>query len=134
PNWHRIGLTLSLSPTNKIHEMAYSSLGFSLDDQSCCIGLLWWISTCCGPIIVGGALKMDAFGALASPEEENLITMPPTLGRSKPLISTFMGKNLIGQALFQLVVLLTLFNTFVLCQETELDPMGHLYIEIAALS
>lgn len=82
-------------------------------------------------------LIMDTFGALALATERptnDLMTKPP-VGRSKPLISNIMWRNLIAQALYQVAVLLTLqfrgksifdvdekvkntliFNTFVLCQ------------------
>ncbi|GMI79200.1 auto-inhibited Ca2+ ATPase 12 [Hibiscus trionum] len=82
-------------------------------------------------------LIMDTFGALALATERptnDLMTMPP-VGRSKPLISNIMWRNLIAQALYQVAVLLTLqfrgksifgvdekvkntliFNTFVFCQ------------------
>ncbi|XP_007030588.2 PREDICTED: calcium-transporting ATPase 12, plasma membrane-type [Theobroma cacao] len=82
-------------------------------------------------------LIMDTFGALALATErptDDLMTKPP-VGRSKPLISNIMWRNLIAQALYQVAVLLTLqfrgksvfgvdervkntliFNTFVFCQ------------------
>ncbi|KAK8633875.1 hypothetical protein V6N13_014710 [Hibiscus sabdariffa] len=82
-------------------------------------------------------LIMDTFGALALATERptnDLMTMLP-VGRSKPLISNIMWRNLIAQALYQVAVLLTLqfrgkaifgvdekvkntliFNTFVFCQ------------------
>ncbi|XP_022719165.1 calcium-transporting ATPase 12, plasma membrane-type-like [Durio zibethinus] len=82
-------------------------------------------------------LIMDTLGALALATERptnDLMTKPP-VGRSKPLISNIMWRNLIAQALYQVAVLLTLqfrgksifgvdekvkntliFNTFVLCQ------------------
>ncbi|XVF31147.1 hypothetical protein REPUB_Repub16aG0120600 [Reevesia pubescens] len=82
-------------------------------------------------------LIMDTFGALALATERptnDLMTKPP-VGRSKPLISNIMWRNLITQAVYQIAVLLTLqfrgksffgvdekvkntliFNTFVLCQ------------------
>ncbi|KAH1083406.1 hypothetical protein J1N35_023167 [Gossypium stocksii] len=82
-------------------------------------------------------LIMDTFGALALATERptnDLMTKPP-VGRSNPLISNIMWRNLIAQALYQVAVLLTLqfrgkfifdvdekvkntliFNTFVLCQ------------------
>ncbi|KAJ3679238.1 hypothetical protein LUZ60_017249 [Juncus effusus] len=89
-------------------------------------------------------LIMDTLGALAlatEPPTDNLMKMPP-VGRREPLITNIMWRNLILQALFQVVVLLTLnfdginilrlrhdstaeankikntfiFNTFVLCQ------------------
>ncbi|EOY11089.1 Autoinhibited calcium ATPase [Theobroma cacao] len=82
-------------------------------------------------------LIMDTFGALALATErptDDLMTNPP-VGRSKPLISNIMWRNLIAQALYQVAVLLTLqfrgksvfgvdervkntliFNTFVFCQ------------------
>ncbi|OMO96363.1 Cation-transporting P-type ATPase [Corchorus olitorius] len=82
-------------------------------------------------------LIMDTLGALALATEQptnDLMTKPP-VGRSKPLISNIMWRNLIAQAVYQVAVLLTLqfcgksifgvdekikdtliFNTFVLCQ------------------
>ncbi|KAE8729679.1 Calcium-transporting ATPase 9, plasma membrane-type [Hibiscus syriacus] len=82
-------------------------------------------------------LIMDTFGALALATERptnDLMTKPP-VGRTKPLISNIMWRNLIAQALYQVAVLLTfqfrgksifgvdekvknslIFNTFVLCQ------------------
>ncbi|XVF42180.1 hypothetical protein PTKIN_Ptkin01aG0339200 [Pterospermum kingtungense] len=82
-------------------------------------------------------LIMDTCGALALATERptnDLMTKPP-VGRSKPLISNIMWRNLITQALYQVAILLTLqfrgkaifgvdekvkntliFNTFVLCQ------------------
>ncbi|XVE89871.1 hypothetical protein DITRI_Ditri20bG0029900 [Diplodiscus trichospermus] len=82
-------------------------------------------------------LIMDTFGALALATERptnDLMTKTP-VGRSKPLISNIMWRNLIAQALYQVAILLTLqfrgesifgvdekvkktliFNTFVLCQ------------------
>lgn len=82
-------------------------------------------------------LIMDTCGALALATERptnDLMTKPP-VGRSKPLISNIMWRNLIAQALYQVAILLTLqfrgksifhvgekvkntliFNTFVLCQ------------------
>ncbi|KAF6158063.1 hypothetical protein GIB67_014857 [Kingdonia uniflora] len=82
-------------------------------------------------------LIMDTLGALALATErptEDLMEKPP-VGRSKPLITNIMWRNLISQALYQVAVLLTLqfkgeaifgvnekvkdtllFNTFVFCQ------------------
>ncbi|XP_075653659.1 putative calcium-transporting ATPase 13, plasma membrane-type [Castanea sativa] len=82
-------------------------------------------------------LIMDTLGALALATEkptEELMTKPP-VGRSEPLITNIMWRNLLAQALYQIIVLLTLqfkgesifgvtekvndtliFNTFVLCQ------------------
>ncbi|KAJ9185847.1 hypothetical protein P3X46_005434 [Hevea brasiliensis] len=82
-------------------------------------------------------LIMDTMGALALATEQptdELMTKSPA-GRSEPLITKIMWRNLIAQALYQLVVLLILqfkgkyifavdekvkstliFNTFVLCQ------------------
>ncbi|XWS64693.1 hypothetical protein CRYUN_Cryun05aG0025200 [Craigia yunnanensis] len=82
-------------------------------------------------------LIMDTFGALALATERptNDLMKKPPVGRSKPLISNIMWRNLIAQALYQVAILLTLqfrgksifgvdekvkntliFNTFVLCQ------------------
>jgi len=69
-----------------------------------------------------------------------LLARPPT-GRSHPLISAVMWRNIIGQGIYQLVVLFAilyfvrseedsvwrntfLFNTFVLCQ-VSLSPSIH---------
>ncbi|XP_074379780.1 putative calcium-transporting ATPase 13, plasma membrane-type [Apium graveolens] len=82
-------------------------------------------------------LIMDTLGALALATEQptkELMDKRP-VGRTEPLISNIMWRNLIAQALYQIVVLLTLqfggekifnvnekvkdtliFNTFVLCQ------------------
>ncbi|CAJ1936868.1 unnamed protein product [Sphenostylis stenocarpa] len=82
-------------------------------------------------------LIMDTLGALALATEEptnDLMKMPP-VGRVKPLITRVMWRNLISQALYQVLVLLVLqfkgrsifdvsekvkntliFNAFVLCQ------------------
>ncbi|KAL5835403.1 hypothetical protein ACOSQ4_014900 [Xanthoceras sorbifolium] len=82
-------------------------------------------------------LIMDTLGALALATEQptnDLMNQPP-VGRSKPLITKIMWRNLISQAVFQVTILLTLqfrgrsifrvsetvkntmiFNTFVLCQ------------------
>ncbi|XVF63030.1 hypothetical protein PTKIN_Ptkin09bG0056000 [Pterospermum kingtungense] len=82
-------------------------------------------------------LIMDTLGALALATErpaEELMEKPP-VGRTEPLITNIMWRNLLAQALYQIVVLLTLqfsgesifgvtekvndtliFNTFVLCQ------------------
>ncbi|XP_034685164.1 putative calcium-transporting ATPase 13, plasma membrane-type [Vitis riparia] len=82
-------------------------------------------------------LIMDTLGALALATEQptkELMEKPP-MGRTEPLISNIMWRNLLAQALYQIVVLLTLqfkgesiigvsnkvkdtliFNTFVLCQ------------------
>lgn len=82
-------------------------------------------------------LIQDTFGALALATEQptNDLLMKPPVGRSKPLITNVMWRNLISQALYQISVLLILqykgssifgvdekinntliFNTFVLCQ------------------
>ncbi|KAJ1380791.1 P-type ATPase [Sesbania bispinosa] len=82
-------------------------------------------------------LIMDTLGALALATEKptmDLMDKPP-VGRTKPLITNIMWRNLLAQALYQIAVLLTLqfkgesifgvtsgvndtliFNTFVLCQ------------------
>ncbi|KAJ9154253.1 hypothetical protein P3X46_027609 [Hevea brasiliensis] len=82
-------------------------------------------------------LIMDTLGALALATEQptkELMDKPP-VGRTEPLITNIMWRNLLAQALYQIVVLLTLqfkgesifgvaervkdtliFNTFVLCQ------------------
>ncbi|XP_010259161.2 PREDICTED: putative calcium-transporting ATPase 13, plasma membrane-type [Nelumbo nucifera] len=82
-------------------------------------------------------LIMDTLGALALATErptEELMEKPP-VGRTKPLITKVMWRNLMAQALYQIVMLLTLqfkgesifgvnekvkdtliFNVFVLCQ------------------
>uniref|UniRef100_A0A6N2MCY8 Calcium-transporting ATPase n=1 Tax=Salix viminalis TaxID=40686 RepID=A0A6N2MCY8_SALVM len=82
-------------------------------------------------------LIMDTLGALALATEQptnDLMTRPP-VGRSEPLITKIMWRNLLAQALYQVTILLTLqfkgkaifgvdeevkntliFNTFVLCQ------------------
>ncbi|XP_059645260.1 putative calcium-transporting ATPase 13, plasma membrane-type [Cornus florida] len=82
-------------------------------------------------------LIMDTLGALALATEQptkELMGKPP-VGRTEPLITNIMWRNLLAQALYQIVVLLTLqfrgesifgvnekvndtliFNTFVLCQ------------------
>ncbi|GAV57539.1 E1-E2_ATPase domain-containing protein/Cation_ATPase_C domain-containing protein/Cation_ATPase_N domain-containing protein/Hydrolase domain-containing protein [Cephalotus follicularis] len=82
-------------------------------------------------------LIMDTLGALALATEQptkELMEKPP-VGRSEPLITNIMWRNLLAQALYQITVLLTLqfggesifgvtekvndtliFNTFVLCQ------------------
>ncbi|GLT78629.1 hypothetical protein SLA2020_501580 [Shorea laevis] len=82
-------------------------------------------------------LIMDTLGALALATEkptEELMKKPP-VGRTEPLITNIMWRNLLAQALYQVTVLLTLqfkgesifgvteavndtliFNTFVLCQ------------------
>ncbi|XP_009792877.1 putative calcium-transporting ATPase 13, plasma membrane-type [Nicotiana sylvestris] len=82
-------------------------------------------------------LIMDTLGALAlateKPTEELMKKLP--VGRTEPLITNIMWRNLMAQALYQIVVLLTfqfkgesifcvnkrvndtlIFNTFVLCQ------------------
>ncbi|KAK7381172.1 hypothetical protein VNO78_33701 [Psophocarpus tetragonolobus] len=81
-------------------------------------------------------LIMDTLGALALATEKptmELMDQPP-VGRTKPLITNVMWRNLLAQALYQIAVLLTLllkgesifgvtsgvndtlvFNTFVLC-------------------
>ncbi|KAL5824713.1 hypothetical protein ACOSQ3_020776 [Xanthoceras sorbifolium] len=80
---------------------------------------------------------MDTLGALALATEQptNDLMAKPPVGRSKPLITKIMWRNLICQAVFQVAILLTLqfkgrsifhvsenvkntmiFNTFVLCQ------------------
>ncbi|KAL7251657.1 hypothetical protein ACSBR1_013496 [Camellia fascicularis] len=82
-------------------------------------------------------LIMDTLGALALATEKpskELMQEPP-VGRTKPLITNIMWRNLLAQAFYQIAVLLTLqfggksifgvntnvnntliFNTFVLCQ------------------
>ncbi|KAI8012738.1 Calcium-transporting ATPase 12, plasma membrane-type [Camellia lanceoleosa] len=82
-------------------------------------------------------LIMDTLGALALTTEKpskELMQKPP-VGRTKPLITNIMWRNLLAQAFYQIAVLLTLqfggksifgvntnvnnmliFNTFVLCQ------------------
>jgi Ca2+-transporting ATPase len=82
-------------------------------------------------------LIMDTLGALALATEKpsnDLLAKPP-VGRSEPLITRIMWRNLIAQALYQITILLVLqfkgrsifgvdekvnntliFNTFVLCQ------------------
>ncbi|XP_011004262.1 PREDICTED: calcium-transporting ATPase 12, plasma membrane-type-like [Populus euphratica] len=82
-------------------------------------------------------LIMDTLGALALATEQptnDLMARPP-VGRSEPLITKIMWRNLLAQALYQVTILLTLqfkgkaifgvdeevkntliFNTFVLCQ------------------
>ncbi|PIN08810.1 Calcium transporting ATPase [Handroanthus impetiginosus] len=82
-------------------------------------------------------LIMDTLGALALATErpsQELMHKPP-VGRTEPLITNIMWRNLLAQSLYQIVVLLTLqfkgksifgvdeavndtliFNTFVLCQ------------------
>ncbi|KAK7271828.1 hypothetical protein RJT34_28041 [Clitoria ternatea] len=82
-------------------------------------------------------LIMDTLGALALATENptmELMDKPP-VGRTKPLITNIMWRNLLAQAFYQIAVLLTLqfkgesifgvtsgvndtliFNTFVLCQ------------------
>jgi Ca2+-transporting ATPase len=82
-------------------------------------------------------LIMDTLGALALATEkptDDLMTKPP-VGRSKPLITRIMWRNLMAQAVYQVTILLVLqfkgksifgvsenvkntliFNTFVLCQ------------------
>ncbi|CAA6658980.1 unnamed protein product [Spirodela intermedia] len=72
-------------------------------------------------------LIMDTLGALALATERptrELAGKPP-VGRTAPLITNIMWRNLLAQALFQIAVLLLLhdkvkntliFNTFVLCQ------------------
>ncbi|KAJ9696037.1 hypothetical protein PVL29_008345 [Vitis rotundifolia] len=82
-------------------------------------------------------LIMDTLGALAlatDPPTNELMQRPP-VGRTEPLITNVMWRNLLAQALYQIAILLTLqfkgefffnvdekvkdtlvFNTFVLCQ------------------
>ncbi|XP_054820520.1 putative calcium-transporting ATPase 13, plasma membrane-type isoform X1 [Prosopis cineraria] len=82
-------------------------------------------------------LIMDTLGALALATEKpttELLNKPP-VGRTEPLITNIMWRNLLAQALYQITILLTLqfkgeaifrvssevndtliFNTFVLCQ------------------
>ncbi|MBA0651668.1 hypothetical protein Goklo_018974, partial [Gossypium klotzschianum] len=82
-------------------------------------------------------LYMDTLGALALATErptKELLEKPP-VGRTEPLITNIMWRNLLAQALYQIAVLLTLqfngesifwvtkkvnhtliFNTFMLCQ------------------
>ena len=55
-------------------------------------------------------LIMDTLGALALATEkptEELMTKPP-VGRTEPLITNIMWRNLLAQALYQIIVLLTL--------------------------
>ncbi|KAJ8762528.1 hypothetical protein K2173_007967 [Erythroxylum novogranatense] len=82
-------------------------------------------------------LIMDTLGALALATEQptNDLMEKPPIGRTEPLITNIMWRNLLAQALYQIIVLLTLqfggesifgvtkavnhtliFNTFVLCQ------------------
>ncbi|KAB1227470.1 putative calcium-transporting ATPase 13, plasma membrane-type [Morella rubra] len=82
-------------------------------------------------------LIMDTLGALALATEKptNELMEKPPIGRSEPLITRIMWRNLIAQALYQVIILLVLqfkgisifgvdekvkstliFNTFVLCQ------------------
>ncbi|CAL5392718.1 unnamed protein product [Camellia sinensis] len=82
-------------------------------------------------------LIMDTLGALALATEKpsNELMQKPPVGRTKPLITNIMWRNLLAQAFYQMTVLLTLqfggksifgvntnvnntliFNTFVLCQ------------------
>ncbi|KAK3418388.1 hypothetical protein EUGRSUZ_H04346 [Eucalyptus grandis] len=82
-------------------------------------------------------LIMDTLGALALATERptNQLMLKQPIGRTEPLISRVMWRNLISQALYQVVILLTLqfkgssifgvdkkvrdtiiFNCFVLCQ------------------
>ncbi|KAL3728106.1 hypothetical protein ACJRO7_032800 [Eucalyptus globulus] len=82
-------------------------------------------------------LIMDTLGALALATEQptNDLMLKPPVGRTEPLISRVMWRNLVSQALYQVIILLTLqfkgssifgvdkkvrdtiiFNCFVLCQ------------------
>ncbi|XP_059660442.1 calcium-transporting ATPase 12, plasma membrane-type [Cornus florida] len=82
-------------------------------------------------------LIMDTLGALALATERptNELMHKPPVGRTEPLITNIMWRNLLAQSLYQIAVLLTLqfrgksifsvneavkdtliFNTFVLCQ------------------
>ncbi|KAK3418400.1 hypothetical protein EUGRSUZ_H04361 [Eucalyptus grandis] len=82
-------------------------------------------------------LIMDTLGALALATEQptNDLMLKPPVGRTEPLISGVMWRNLVSQALYQVIILLTLqfkgssifrvdkkvrdtiiFNCFVLCQ------------------
>ncbi|CBI25052.3 unnamed protein product, partial [Vitis vinifera] len=82
-------------------------------------------------------LIMDTLGALALATDRptNELMQRPPVGRTEPLITNVMWRNLLAQALYQIAVLLTLqfkgesifnvdekvndtliFNTFVLCQ------------------
>ncbi|KAG4914774.1 hypothetical protein AAZX31_19G035000 [Glycine max] len=82
-------------------------------------------------------LIMDTLGALALATEKPTMELmhKPPVGRTKPLITNVMWRNLLAQALYQIAILLTLqfkgesifgvtsgvndtliFNTFVLCQ------------------
>ncbi|RYR32809.1 hypothetical protein HN51_033042 [Arachis hypogaea] len=82
-------------------------------------------------------LIMDTLGALALATEKPTLELmeKPPVGRTKPLITNVMWRNLMAQALYQIAVLLTLqfrgesifgvtkgvndtliFNTFVMCQ------------------
>ena len=55
-------------------------------------------------------LIMDTLGALALATEKptNGLMDKPPVGRTKPLITNVMWRNLLAQALYQIVVLLTL--------------------------
>ncbi|KAF8017958.1 hypothetical protein BT93_H2993 [Corymbia citriodora subsp. variegata] len=82
-------------------------------------------------------LIMDTLGALALATDQptNDLLLKPPVGRTEPLISRVMWRNLVSQALYQLIILLTLqfkgssifgvdkkvrdtiiFNCFVFCQ------------------
>ncbi|KAJ8762552.1 hypothetical protein K2173_007991 [Erythroxylum novogranatense] len=82
-------------------------------------------------------LIMDTLGALALATEQptNDLMEKPPVGRTEPLITNIMWRNLLAQALYQISILLTLqfrgesifgvtkavnhtliFNTFILCQ------------------
>ncbi|KAL5582672.1 hypothetical protein UlMin_015114 [Ulmus minor] len=82
-------------------------------------------------------LIMDTLGALALAIEKpiNELTKNPPVGKTEPLITNIMWRNLLSQAFYQIVVLLTLqfkgksifnvndqvkntiiFNTFVICE------------------
>jgi Ca2+-transporting ATPase len=55
-------------------------------------------------------LIMDTLGALAlatEPPTDDLLLRPP-VGRTAPLITNFMFRNIAGQAIYQLIVLFTL--------------------------
>lgn len=90
--------------------------------------------SCCGLILLCGALALAT-----EPPTDDLMWMPP-IDRKEPLISFLMWRNVLGQALYQIIVLLTLqfkgkdimklhrsnadsintkviFNAFVLCQQ-----------------
>ncbi|KAJ6757338.1 CATION TRANSPORTING ATPASE [Salix koriyanagi] len=105
------------------------------------INLVAAVSSCKIPLtavqLLWVNLIMHTLGALALATEQptnDLMTRPP-VGRSEPLVTKIMWRNLLAQALYQVTILLTLqfkgkaifgvdeevkntliFNTFVLCQ------------------